>query len=663
MNINICKSASLKLSVYLRDRVIPELFERFSAVLDGNATQNEIEYTEKNLKAGSAAENIILEITKDNRIARTCIELALFEYFYPFAEELFGYVIPDHGKGVSLKLSALVSGENIAECAELMIDAYFTVSKILSHLSIKNDASETCFCADFTLVSLLNNNYMPSSELKKFVSFSSEHTNTEEMILWKDDSQQLAGQICSVSGAISVIYGEQFSGRRFFAEYTARLCGLSLFTVDFEYFDSAQENNTLNIRIKNAVRDCFLLQSALCISNVSINNQSEHRRIIHIIESIAEEFAFSSLPVFITAETDVNIHSCIKYVCFSFTIPRLNAKQSIIVWNYFGKDYNADARDCFQNIGGKIILPAGKIKRAILEASIKGIENDTRKLSEICYNLIEDTQYKGIKRIYPKYKWDDLKLSEKEKNMLNQICSHARYKNIILNQWNMARLYPYGGCISVLLAGPPGTGKTMAAHVIADALNLALYKVDLSQVMDKYIGETEKHLEKIFENAEKGNMILFLDEADALLGKRSEINNSHDKYANNEVSYILQRIEEFDGIIIMATNFVSNIDSAFTRRIRYTVDFNLPDKNIRNQIWHSFFNDDLPHDEIDFEFLSSDDFKLSGAIIKNIMLNAMIRAASEGIPLNMEHIVCCLAEEYRKMGSNIIAEKIQKFLK
>lgn len=201
----------------------------------------------------------------------------------------------------------------------------------------------------------------------------------------------------------------------------------------------------------------------------------------------------------------------------------------------------------------------------------------------------------------------------------------------------------------------------MAAHVIANELHMALYRVDLSRILDKYIGETEKRLEEIFQMAEKGNVILFLDEADALLGKRSEISSSHDKYGNNAMAYLLQRIESFDGIILMATNLSSNIDHAFMRRIRYIVNFTMPEREMRKQIWQSLFHEGLPHEEIDFDFLASDDFAFSCAAIKNIMMNAMVRAGAEKVPLNMKHLISGIKEEYQKMEVTAFSGKWKQY--
>lgn len=181
---------------------------------------------------------------------------------------------------------------------------------------------------------------------------------------------------------------------------------------------------------------------------------------------------------------------------------------------------------------------------------------------------------------------------------------------------------------------------------------LPLFKVDLSQVVDKYIGETEKRLEEIFQKAQQSNLILFFDEADSIFGKRSEVKDAKDKYANIETSYILQRIEEYDGVVLLATNYKNNIDPAFMRRIRYEISFSLPNKEIREEIWRSLFIKEVPYKDIDFDFLAQQ-FEFTGALIKNVMLYAAFKAASEDSAITMKHILKGVMYENKKQGKTM----------
>jgi hypothetical protein len=192
-------------------------------------------------------------------------------------------------------------------------------------------------------------------------------------------------------------------------------------------------------------------------------------------------------------------------------------------------------------------------------------------------------------KIEPRYGWNDLVLPENTLAQLHEICSHVRHRHRVLGEWRFERKLSYGKGLSALFAGPSGTGKTMAAEVIASELQLDLYKIDLSTVVSKYIGEPEKNLAKIFAEAESSNAILFFDEADALFGKRTKVSDAHDRYANIETSYLLQKMESYAGVAILATNFQENIDEAFARRIRFLVDFPFPDAERRQQIWRTHF--------------------------------------------------------------------------
>jgi SpoVK/Ycf46/Vps4 family AAA+-type ATPase len=193
-------------------------------------------------------------------------------------------------------------------------------------------------------------------------------------------------------------------------------------------------------------------------------------------------------------------------------------------------------------------------------------------------------------------------------------------------------------------------GKTMSAEIIAGELGLDLFAVDLSCVVSKYIGETEKNLSKVFDEAESTNGVLFFDECDALFGKRTEVKDSHDRYANIEVNYLLQRMDQYDGVVILATNFKSNLDHAFTRRLRYAVEFPFPEPEYRERIWRKVFPGQAPlGDDVDFEFLARQ-FKLTGGNIKNIALNAAFLAAGNGGRVSMRQVILAARRELQKMG-------------
>lgn len=254
-------------------------------------------------------------------------------------------------------------------------------------------------------------------------------------------------------------------------------------------------------------------------------------------------------------------------------------------------------------------------------------------------------------RLDPKATWDDLVLPEHEINLLRQIVSQVRFRSMVYDEWGFREKMNGGLGISTLFSGPSGTGKTMAAEVIANDLCLNLYRIDLSAVVSKYIGETEKNLRRLFDAAEDGGVILFFDEADALFGKRSEVKDSHDRYANIEINYLLQRVEAFRGLAILATNTKSAIDQAFIRRLRFIVNFPFPSVEQRKLIWEKVFPANTPKLELDYDRLAR--FNITGGSIHNIALNAAFLSAQASTPVTMDLILTATRAELQKMEQSV----------
>jgi SpoVK/Ycf46/Vps4 family AAA+-type ATPase len=250
-------------------------------------------------------------------------------------------------------------------------------------------------------------------------------------------------------------------------------------------------------------------------------------------------------------------------------------------------------------------------------------------------------------RLTPKASWDDIVLPPAEAALLRQIGDQVGQRSTVYQSWGFGQKMSRGLGISALFAGPSGTGKTMAAEVLANHLRLNLYRIDLSAVVSKYIGETEKNLRRLFDAAEDGGAILFFDEADALFGKRSEVKDSHDRYANIEINYLLQRMESYGGLAVLATNMKSALDPAFMRRLRFIVNFEFPSAAERKTIWQKVFPSETPTSELDFDRLAR--LNATGADITNIALNAAFIAASARTPVTMSLILEAARIEFRKL--------------
>ena len=264
-------------------------------------------------------------------------------------------------------------------------------------------------------------------------------------------------------------------------------------------------------------------------------------------------------------------------------------------------------------------------------------------------------------RLEPAYAWRDLVLADRQLEVLGSISAYLRHRDQVLSEWGYEQTVSRTQGLKVLFAGESGTGKTMAAQVLGAELGLEMFRVDLAGTVSKYIGETEKNLERIFTAADGSNAILFFDEADALFGKRSEVSDSHDRYANLEVAYLLQRMEAYPGAVILATNFRRNLDEAFIRRLDFVIDFPFPEAADRRRIWERVLPPAAPvGDDVDLDFLA-ERFKLSGGAIRNCSLAAAFSAADEGTSIAMRHLVRAVAQEYAKQGRLTLEADFERF--
>jgi hypothetical protein len=305
-------------------------------------------------------------------------------------------------------------------------------------------------------------------------------------------------------------------------------------------------------------------------------------------------------------------------------------------------------------LAGQFALTSGTIRDAFATARDQATQAGRPLAEQDLYasaRAYSNPRLSGLARkILPRYSWEDIVLPDDQMALLREIVDTVRGRPLVLGEWGVGAKLASSAGVTVLFAGPPGTGKTMAAEVIAGELGLDLYKIDLSTVVSKYIGETEKNLERIFEEAQTSNAILFFDEADAIFGKRSEVKDAHDRYANLEISYLLQRMEIYDGVAILATNLRANLDEAFTRRLQFSVHFPFPEEAYRLRIWQTLFPPGVPREgDVDFDLLARR-FRLSGGSIRNIIVSAAYLAAANGRAVSMDHLLHGTRRELQKMG-------------
>lgn len=307
----------------------------------------------------------------------------------------------------------------------------------------------------------------------------------------------------------------------------------------------------------------------------------------------------------------------------------------------------ADRQAAAARLSGQFSLNCSDIRYVVSAVPAAPLDTLPERLWDQCRDRSRPRLDTLAQRIDPRATWDDLVVTEDTQRLLHAIVAQVACRGTVYSQWQFARRMNRGLGITALFTGESGTGKTMAAEVIANDLRLALYRIDLSQVVSKYIGETEKNLQRVFDLMEGGGSILFFDEADALFGKRSEVRDSHDRYANIEVNYLLQRMETYTGLAILATNMKGALDQAFLRRLRFIVPFNFPSPTERRLLWQKAFPGALPTEALDYDRLSR--LNLTGAGIHSVALNAAFLAARDGTPVTMPLLLQAARTEFRKM--------------
>jgi hypothetical protein len=451
--------------------------------------------------------------------------------------------------------------------------------------------------------------------------------------------------------------GEDVGSKRAIASMACQQMGSSLYVLSAQALptDSAQ----LNLIQILCDREWLLSQTILLLDCEEVEATEPESAIARFIESL-------HAPLIITSRERRRQR---QRPMISFDVGHPTTDEQRVIWaNTLGEmasSLNGQVETIVShfNLSAAAIRSSGWKMRAVCEQGSGGVgEQGSRGAGEqgsrgedlihnplwdICRTQARPRLDELAQRIDSVSSWDDLILPEKECSILRDIAAHVRQRTKVYETWGFAGKSKRGLGISALFAGASGTGKTMAAEVLANELRLDVYRIDLSSVVSKYIGETEKNLRRLFDAAEGGGVILLFDEADALFGKRSEVKDSHDRHANIEVSYLLQRMESYRGLAILTTNLKGSLDQAFLRRIRFVVQFAFPDASQREEIWRRIFPAQTPKQGLDFKKLAK--LNVAGGNIRNIALNAAFLAADGGESVEMKYILQAAKNEYVKM--------------
>lgn len=465
--------------------------------------------------------------------------------------------------------------------------------------------------------------------------------------------------------AVFYFYGPPGSGKKSVSEALCMDLGVPLLQVDLPKI-LQQEEISFEKALRLVFREGLLLPCAVYFDHFDSLLREEDRSVdrrkifINLLEELSWLTFIAGENLWLPAELPF------PFLSIDFPVPSYDLRRKI--WEA-SLDHRLPPTEIdMDDLANKFQFTAGQIKNAAVTAQNIALQKTLRNDSFTCDDLYRSCRLQSNQKLSglackltPQYTWQDIVLPEDKVTLLKEITEHVRYQHKVYHQWGFEKRLSLGKGLNIIFSGPSGTGKTMAAEIIANDLALDIYKIDLSLVVSKYIGETEKNLNKIFSEAATSNAILFFDEADALFGKRSEVRDSHDRYANIEISYLLQKMEEHNGIVILATNLRKNMDEAFMRRLHFSIDFPFPEEPQRDLIWRGMFPKDSPRTEnLDYGFLA-EKLKLAGGNIKNIVLTAAFYAAAESTIIDLRHIIRATKREYQKLGKAFVKEDFRPY--
>ncbi len=438
----------------------------------------------------------------------------------------------------------------------------------------------------------------------------------------------------------SVPFVLQLTGERGCGRHTAVNNAFS--TAGQRYIFVTLPEDASSQRIRELASKLLLLGAVPVLNGVG-NTETNCR----VLRQLAEETGLAA----VITEKELSARE-LSVPSFTVKLRRPDPGEQYLLWQEKSKALTLEEGTDLSELTGEFDMTPGDIERALSFALMlsDGGRLTVADIKNGCYRSFATDMGDKAVRLEPVFGWDDIVLPERSKALLSQACSQVRLRHRVYSGWGFQEKLPYGRGVSMIFTGPPGTGKTMGAQVMAKELGMDIYRVSLANVVSKYIGETEKNLNDIFEKARSCRVILFFDEADVLFAKRTEVKDSNDKYSNMESAFLLQKMEEYSGVVILATNLVQNFDEAFKRRMRFIVEFPFPDASHRRELWKKAFPQKTPLGDIDLDFLV-EHYELSGSNIKNIALqSAFLAAAENSSAVEMRHIILSVRNEFAKSG-------------
>ena len=566
--------------------------------------------------------------------------------------------------------NASLTAPTVESAARLYFGRQFSITMASSHMSValehlqpimdlrvnSNMPFSTVLTPDKRMIDFLfGNNPLRLDET--YQRFFHMLTDEKELDPIMANRTQLEAMEISYEQGVRIFswYGDEGSGRKFFIKQFCREKGIRAITLNckklFVYDFSFVEKALWAIR-----RECIFTDACCCLNELDFR-EDEKEKYIGYMDLAVSKLQEHDILIFLMSREKLPLKSVTDEEFTELELPTPGNQEREDCWRYFSKDYGLDKDVELPEMATKFLFTPGKIKSALKQAKSFSIMNheiliSRAKLFEGCYNQMSSELTQKATKVKANFGFEDIVMNASQRETLEHAIDQMNFRKQVYDNWNYTKKYPYGRGLSVLLFGAPGTGKSMCAQVIAHELNLELYRVDLSKVIDKYVGETEKSISMIFREAKKCNVVLFFDECDTLFAKRSDDGGSNQASNNNKTALLLQEVEAYDGVSVLATNYKHNIDPAFFRRMKYIVEFQFPDPDTREMLWRTTIPKGTPlADDVDIRFLA-ERFEFVGGNIKNCILNAAFLAAADGDgkEVGMKHYLMAIKYEFVKTG-------------